>query len=230
MKILVSFIVGLGCLAAITWGIVIVASLSFVNTKQKPRHQDKQSAEEDSIVPVVKPQATKVLKKLPSANTRLPRNNHQQNIYQANHMLEQLRLQRLTLTLPKAIAILRGMSPYAFEELLLTCFEKQGWKIQRNLRYSHDGGIDGRVLISGKLYLVQAKRYRQYIDPDRIHQFHQVIQQEKADGGFFIHTGKTRALSKELLQNYQITLISGQKLIDLILGQKLKIILAARSI
>jgi restriction system protein len=230
MKILVNFIVGLGCLAAITWGILFVASLLFANNKQQPRHQDKQSAEEDSTVPVVKPQARKVLDKLPSVNTRLPLNKHQQNIQQANHMLEQLRLQRLTLTFPKAIAILRGMSPYAFEELLLTCFEEQGWKIQRNLRYSHDGGVDGRVLIGGKLYLIQAKRYRQYIDPYHIHQFYRVIQQEKAAGGFFVHTGKTRALSKELLQNYKITLVSGQKLIDLVLGQQLKVIVPARLI
>ena len=230
MEILVSFIVGLGCLAAITWGVVIVARLLFVNNKQQPRHQKEQLTEEDFTAPVVKHQATKVLKKLPSVNTRLLRNKHQQNIQQANLMLEQLRLQRLTLTFPKAIAILRGMSPYTFEELLLTCFQEQGWKIQRNLRYSHDGGVDGRVVISGKLYLVQAKRYRQYIDPYHIHQFYQVIQHKKADGGFFVHTGKTRALSKKLLQNYKITLISGQKLVDFVLGQKLNITVTTRSI
>ncbi len=48
--------------------------------------------------------------------------------------------------LPEAIAILRKMNPYAFEELLLTCCQNQGWQIERNFRYTKDGGIDGRVM------------------------------------------------------------------------------------
>ncbi|WP_199192296.1 restriction endonuclease [Chlorogloea sp. CCALA 695] len=63
------------------------------------------------------------------------------------------------------IAILRKMNPYAFEELLLTCCQNQGWKIERNFKYSNDGGLDGRVTIAGRLYLIQAKRYRGYINP-----------------------------------------------------------------
>lgn len=51
------------------------------------------------------------------------------------------------------------MNSYAFEELLLTCCQEQGWEIERNFRYSGDGDLDGRVTITGKLYLIQAKRY-----------------------------------------------------------------------
>ena len=89
------------------------------------------------------------------------------------------------------------MNLCAFEELLLTCCQGQGWEIERNFKYSGDGRIDGRVLIAGKLYLVQAKRYRGYINPQHIRDFYQVIQEEKAARGFFVHTGKTGKLSKE---------------------------------
>ena len=85
--------------------------------------------------------------------------------------------------LPEAIAILRKMNPYAFEELLLTCYHEKGWEIERNFSYSNDGGLDGRVTIALKLYLIQAKRYRGYINPKHIHDFNQVIRREKAYGG-----------------------------------------------
>ncbi len=71
------------------------------------------------------------------------------------------------------------MNPYAFEELLLTCCNEQGWEIERNFKYTGDGGLDGRVTIALKLYLVQAKRYRGYINPQHIRDLYQVIQVEK---------------------------------------------------
>ncbi|WP_052672501.1 restriction endonuclease [Aliterella atlantica] len=126
--------------------------------------------------------------------------------------------------LPEAIAILRKMNPYAFEELLLTCCHERGWEIERNFSYSNDGELDGRVLIAGKLYLIQAKRYRGYINPKHIRDFYKVIRGEEAHGGFFIHSGRTGELSKELLREYQISLLSGQRLINFVLGQKSKFV------
>src|SRR5699024_1294775 len=42
------------------------------------------------------------------------------------------------------LAYLRKIDPLAFEELLLVVAELRGWKIQRNKRYTGDGGIDGK--------------------------------------------------------------------------------------
>lgn len=80
------------------------------------------------------------------------------------------------------------------------------------------------MVIAGGLYLIQAKRYAGHIKPEHIRDFHKVIHQEKAVGGFFIHSGITGSLSKELLREYQITLISGQRLVNFVLGQKLKLV------
>ncbi len=159
-----------------------------------------------------------------STRVRLPSSRHQQYIQLADSVLKRLRDRITVVQLPEALAILRKMNPYAFEELLLTCCQNQGWKIERNFRYTGDGGLDGRVTIALKLYLIGAKRYRGYINLKHIHDFNQVIQREKAYGGFFIHSGKTGELAKELLREYQISLLSGQRLVNFVLGQRLKII------
>ena len=164
----------------------------------------------------------------PASNrVRLPSNKHQQNIRRAELVLKRLRSGRVQL--PKALGILRRMNPYAFEELLLTCCQNQGWTIERNFRYTGDGGLDGRVTIAGRLYLIQAKRYRGYINLKHIRDFNQAIQQEKAYGGFFIHSGKTGELAKELLREYRISLLSGQRLVNFVLGQKLKVVVTSNT-
>jgi restriction system protein len=170
---------------------------------------------------VVAPRQPPVFKKL---RTQLARNKHQLNIQRGDRLLEQLRSKATEVKLPMVIAMLRQMNPYAFEELLLTCCKDQGWQIQRNFRYSGDGGVDGRVVIAGKLYLIQAKRYTGHIKLEHIRNFHNAIQEEGATSGFFVHTGKTGPLSKELLRQCQINLLSGQQLVDFVLGKQLKIL------
>lgn len=119
--------------------------------------------------------------------------------------------------LPFVLAYLRKIDPFVFEELLLTCFERQGYTIRRNERYTGDGGLDGRVWLHGEVYLVQAKRYKDSINPAHVKEFGRVIQSRGAVGGFFIHTGRTGNQSKELLRQYpQIQLLSGQKLVEFI--------------
>lgn len=156
--------------------------------------------------------------------SRLSANKHRQNIRRSNFVLCKLRNNADKAKLSTVIATLRRLSPYEFEELMLTCCKDQGWQIRRNSRYSGDGGIDGRTLIGGKLYAIQAKRYFGYINPEHIREFYQVIETEGAAGGFFIHSGKTGTLSKQLLSEFQIILLSGQKLVDFVLGKKLKIV------
>ena len=237
MEIL-GFLFGLGCLVLIAWAISILGGLVFGRKRrQQNRHQQPPSStpskiqKRNSSQPTITappalsapPRRVVTLRQSPvSSRVRLPSSRHQQYIRLAERVLEQLRDGEVQL--PKALGILRKMNPYAFEELLLTCCHERSWKIERNFKYSGDGGLDGRVTIAGRLYLIQAKRYRGYINPKHIHDFHRVIQGEEAVGGFFIHTGRTSELSKELLREYRITLLSGQRLVDFVLGQQLKVI------
>ncbi|MHC0067545.1 restriction endonuclease [Nostoc sp. UIC 10890] len=158
---------------------------------------------------------------------RLPKNlkKHLNNIEYASQVLLELRSITQLAKLPVVIATLRRISPYVFEELVLTCCFEQGWQIQRNFRYTGDGGIDGRVLILGKLYVIQVKRYADYISPEHIKDFLCCIEGEGASGGFFVHTGITGQLSKQLIRRSdKIILVSGQKLVNFVLGKQLKIV------
>ncbi|MEL5658455.1 restriction endonuclease [Serratia ureilytica] len=116
------------------------------------------------------------------------------------------------------LAYLRKINPYVFEELLLLAFERQGYAVIRNTSYSGDGGLDGQVIIEGKTYLIQAKRYGRTITPFHITRFGALLRHHHCDG-FFIHTGRTGQLSWVLLQNHpHVHLVSGQKLLALLAG------------
>ena len=119
------------------------------------------------------------------------------------------------------LSYLRKIDPYVFEELILTCFNEQGYRIKRNESYSGDGGLDGRVYIQGNLYLVQAKRYKSFIHTNHVNEFAALIaKQDNVIGGFFIHTGRTPSEAIRTLKSYSnVRLISGQKLVDLLQGR-----------
>lgn len=114
------------------------------------------------------------------------------------------------------LAYLRKIDAFTFEELLLEGFERRGFEVIRNRRYTGDGGIDGRVIIDGETWLIQAKRYTDYIAVGHVRDFQQLLETRRCRG-FFCHTGKTRSGTKNLIsQDARLFLISGQRLLDLI--------------
>ena len=113
---------------------------------------------------------------------------------------------------------LRKINPYVFEELILTSFENKGYKIIRNKSYSNDGGIDGKILLDGKLYIIQAKRYSNSVKSQHIVDLKKKVQDSSATGGIFVHTGTTSAKSYDLYRYSEIQIISGSKLVELILA------------
>ncbi|BAY41574.1 hypothetical protein NIES2111_59700 (plasmid) [Nostoc sp. NIES-2111] len=145
------------------------------------------------------------------------RNNHLRRITKAEAVLVRINkiIEENHKPLPAVLAYLRKIDPLVFEELLLSSFQRQGYKIKRNERYTGDGGVDGRVWVHGQMYLLQAKRYKDSIKAEHLKEFAQVIVRHKASGGFFIHTGTTLAKSKSVLQQHpEIKLLSGQRLVD----------------
>lgn len=125
----------------------------------------------------------------------------------------------------RILKYLRLIDPFVFEELLLTAFERKGYEVKRNGRYTGDGGVDGRVYLGGDLYLIQAKRYKSYVNGRHLEDFLRLIEKTKeAKGGYFIHTGKTGKITYWLYHESALKIISGDKLIDLILpsGNNLK--------
>ncbi len=114
---------------------------------------------------------------------------------------------------------LRKMNPYVFEELLLTAFERRGYRVRRNACYSGDGGLDGQVWIDGRRYLLQAKRYGRAISAQHLQAFADLLRQEGCRG-FFIHTGRTMQASRRVLQACpNVEVLSGNRLLKLLAGQ-----------
>lgn len=113
---------------------------------------------------------------------------------------------------------LRSMDALAFEELLLEAFERRGFRVIRNQRYSGDGGIDGQVVIAGRTWLIQAKRYTSAIRPEHVRDFTALCSRH-GQPGLFIHTGRTGGQSREALAGLaDIEIISGQRLLALLTG------------
>ncbi|MBV6695253.1 restriction endonuclease [Serratia quinivorans] len=114
------------------------------------------------------------------------------------------------------LAYLRKIDPYTFEELLLEVFERRGFKIQRNKRYSGDGGLDGKVWCNDELYLIQAKRYSNQINKRHVEDFIELIEVFQCRG-IFCHTGRTSSGSKNLVNSHpKILMLSGSRLLDFI--------------
>lgn len=117
------------------------------------------------------------------------------------------------------INYLRTINPYVFEELVLSAFEKSGYTIKRNKRYSGDGGIDGRMSRDGTKYLIQCKRYRWNIHQSDVEEFDELCEKKKTKG-FFVHTGKTGDGARQAAQwSDNVTIISGSKLVRLLKGE-----------
>jgi len=132
------------------------------------------------------------------------------NFYQAQAQKELKRLGKLK-TQRRRLEHLRGVHHFVFEEMILTALRRRRHRIQRNERYTGDGGIDGQVKIKRKLYLIQAKRYSNHISPAHVRDFAEVCRRHRKPG-LFIHTGKTSAQSREIASEGNVEIISGRRL------------------
>lgn len=124
-------------------------------------------------------------------------------------------------------AYIRKIDPFVFEEAILSALERrEDIQVVRNKRYTGDNGVDGVFYIKitdtdgtiiNKKCLIQAKRYKAYVNSSHIEDFSQKVIREKAHLGLFVHSGKTRKSS--LAQNKHsehLMIISGDKLIKLL--------------
>lgn len=146
------------------------------------------------------------------------RKRQQRNVHTAEQVLKKLNGFIGESLDARILGYLRKIDPFVFEELLLTSFQRKGFTIQRNQRYTGDGGIDGRVYFKGKLFLIQAKRYKSYVNTRHLADFSSLIVKNSAEGGYFIHTGKTGKETYQFYKNSKIEIISGKKLIKLIIN------------
>jgi len=129
---------------------------------------------------------------------------------------------------PQIFAYLRKIDPFVFEELILYSLSKRkDVKIVKANRYTGDGGIDGTffLTVDGKKrkILIQAKRYQSHINKKHVEEFCDLISNDKSVyAGYFVHTGKTGAATKDVgKQCAKMKIYSGKRLIELLLNSKI---------
>jgi len=124
---------------------------------------------------------------------------------------------------PPIYARLRAMDARAFEELLLESFECRAYRVIRDHWYTGGGGIDGQVVIRGRIWPIQVKCYAPAIRPEHLLAF-AALCRDRAASALFIHTGRTGGASHEVAARYDVVeIISGQRLLALVTGAPLVI-------
>lgn len=136
-------------------------------------------------------------------------------------MAEQLRGRDRSQPPQLLYARLRAMDSLAFEEMVLESFQRRGFKVIRNHRYTGDGGIDGQVVIDGATWMIQAKRYAGAIRPDHVVAF-DTLCQSRGCRGLFIQTGRTGPRSRKAVRHSgAVRINSGRELPGLLNGEAL---------
>ncbi len=146
---------------------------------------------------------------------------HRKNVKLSYMKLETLRkIGKEKNSFGRQIKYLRKVDPFIFEDMILSALKERGIKIERNRRYTGDGGIDGRcwIPVAGKWskkkeILIQAKRYSNLIKPEDVQNF-SALCRKQGKRGLFIHTGRTGNRSWRVPG--PITIISGQRMLDLL--------------
>lgn len=148
---------------------------------------------------------------------------HRRRVRRARRALHTIQTMQGTAVEARLFSYLRKIEPLVFEELVLCAIEQAGALVKRNLRYSGDGGIDGRAWIPGAGWCaIQAKRYGTYICPGHVKEFHMAMKREGLEWGIFAHCGRSGpAVFGQL--NGHILLLSGQHLVDMVRSPKLPI-------
>lgn len=117
---------------------------------------------------------------------------HQWRVRQARRALRVLGTIRGTAAEARQFSYMRTIEPLVFEELVLCAMEQAGMFIVRNLRYSGDGGIDGRVWQPGVGWCgVQTKRYGAHINHAHLIAFGSALTRSGYNRGYFVHCGRT---------------------------------------
>lgn len=147
---------------------------------------------------------------------------HQRNRRQSKRVLQSVRAFEEPGVAARCLSYLRTVDPLVFEEVVMSALEDAGFLVLRSRTYSGDGGIDG-AFWSPQLgwYAVQVKRYRAHIELQHIRDFCGAVRRHGFNGGLFVHTGRSGAGVYPVLAEVGMGMLSGQRLVDLVLQRRL---------
>ena len=149
---------------------------------------------------------------------------HRSKVSAAQRYLSAIRSIRGEAAGARVFGYIRKADPSVFEEMVLTSLQEGGRLVRRNVRYSGDGGSDGRFYEPGVgWFQVQSKRYGSHIDAEHVRKFSQIVKSTGCVGGIFVHTGKTGAAAWVPASgaDSRIVMVSGNGLLGLLLRGEL---------
>lgn len=120
------------------------------------------------------------------------------------------RLRESDLSDSQALAYLRKINPYVFEEMVLDAFVRDGYKAVRSSSYSGDGGVDGRLKKDEETFLVQCKRYRKHISKRHFEDFVNLCDKCHKKGFSSIPEGQARTSEKKPAKEALLRLSAGR--------------------
>jgi hypothetical protein len=106
-----------------------------------------------------------------------------------------------------------SLSPNEFEDAVATMFSKLGYSIQQT-PYVSDHGKDAIAQKDGRKYVIECKRYGKdkSIGRPMLQKLFATMNEEKADGGFFVSTGQFTNTAIDYAKEYNIKLIDVDQL------------------
>lgn len=104
------------------------------------------------------------------------------------------------------------LSPTDFEHRVAVLLKDLGWEQVERSGGSGDGGVDLRATHQGKRYVIQCKRYKRYVQPERVREMLGVRQHTGADVAMLVTTGSFGSSSHSFAQKHGIVLWDGATL------------------
>lgn len=105
-----------------------------------------------------------------------------------------------------------ALSPDAFEERVKLLLEDLGWERVQRSGGSGDRGVDLWGVFNGAHYIVQCKRYKGRVAPDKVRELVGTLHIQQADRALLVTTGYFSQQGYEEAQRYPIELWDGAEL------------------
>lgn len=149
---------------------------------------------------------------------------HRRRVRRSRHVLREIRRWRGDDVHARLFGYMRRLDPLVFEEVVLTALEDGGRLVLRNRAYTGDQGIDGWVRLSGFGWVpLQVKRFKSHVDNRAVEALGEIVRVRACAAGLFVHTGRSGTGVYRHLRSGRVVLISGQRLVDLLLRGVLEV-------
>jgi restriction system protein len=124
---------------------------------------------------------------------------------------------RVRLDRQTGLASIRKMTWQDFEHLVGEAYRRRGFHVQHTGTASGDGGVDLVLTRDGCQTLVQCKQWRaRRVGVKPVRELFGVVVANKADSGILVTSGCFTAEARRFAQSTPLTLMSGDKLAELI--------------